>query len=282
MQRSSVDLPEPLRPIRATTVARSTEKDTSFSTASEPKLLCTRDKRTTDMEPPFKPPAECREGKADEEVERRDAAEDGQRLEGQVVDQLAGPGELDEADEGGQRRILDDLHHDADGRRGRHADGLRNDDVPKLLYATEAERGRTLPLRARHGLDAAAPYLAEEGARIERQRQGGGGDRRQVGADEAEPEIPDEELDQQRRALDDLNVDPGQRPYRPRPRDTAERHEPTDEAAADEGDDREQHRPLRRLQKEEGVVPDEVPDAHSVSSSGRAAAGAGRRPAPAP
>src|SRR5216117_1394767 len=41
MQRRSVLLPEPLAPIMLTTLPRGTSKDTPFSTASGPKLLCT-------------------------------------------------------------------------------------------------------------------------------------------------------------------------------------------------------------------------------------------------
>src|ERR1700730_6062485 len=99
MQRRSVLLPEPLRPMRATTVARSTASETSLSTLSEPKLLCTADKRTTDMESPFQLAAQRRQGKADEKIERRYTAEDGERLEGDVVDELAGARQLDEADQ---------------------------------------------------------------------------------------------------------------------------------------------------------------------------------------
>ena len=62
-------------------------------------------------------PAEQRQRPAQHEVDDGDDAEDDERLEGRVVDDLAGARHLGEADDRGERGALDDLHHVADGRR---------------------------------------------------------------------------------------------------------------------------------------------------------------------
>ena len=54
-QRSSVDLPEPERPISAVTPPLSTVSETPFSTSSGPKDLCTLSMTTSGMKPPFHP-----------------------------------------------------------------------------------------------------------------------------------------------------------------------------------------------------------------------------------
>ena len=84
---------------------------------------------------------------------------------------------------------------------------LRHDDVAQLLGEAEAERGAGLPLRGAGSPAGAAPDLAEEGAGIDRE----GGRRGDPGRDrEAEDRQAEEEHEQpgeQRRALDDLDVD---------------------------------------------------------------------------
>ena len=136
----------------------------------------------------------------------RDDAEHQERLEGRVVDDLAGAGELGEADDRGERRALDQLHQEADGRRHRDLAGLRQDHVAHAGEVAQAERGRGLPLAGGNRLDAAAPDLAEERAGVERQR-----DRRRRPADRCRSpstgaaEEHQEQLHQQRRALEQLD-----------------------------------------------------------------------------
>ena len=87
-----------------------------------------------------------------------------------VVDDLPGAGDLDEADDRGERRALHQLHQEADGGRDGDLAGLRQDHVAHARQVAQAERSRGLPLAGRDRLDAAAPDLAEECRGIQRQR----------------------------------------------------------------------------------------------------------------
>src|SRR5882757_1180512 len=140
MQRSSVLLPEPLRPMMATTCPVSTLSDTPFRTSTGPKRLCTSSMTTAGMHCPFKVAAETRKRKADQEIDRRHGREDLERPECRVVDQLAGARQLDESHHRHDRRVLHQLDQETDGRRERYPDRLRNDDVAVLLRSRQRER----------------------------------------------------------------------------------------------------------------------------------------------
>src|SRR5262245_39743539 len=102
MQRSNVLLPEPDRPTTATVWPRATFRLTPSSTRKGPNSLMTSSTLTTDsssdMGPPFQRAGGNRERVAQHEIDGGDGAEDRERLEGRVVDDLAGAGQLDEAD----------------------------------------------------------------------------------------------------------------------------------------------------------------------------------------
>src|SRR5205085_1402345 len=124
MQRSSVLLPEPLRPTIATVWPRATSKPTPSSTRSAPNALTTISRRTIasaavesvpDMDLPLERARGQRQRVAQREIDRGDDAEDDERLEGRVVDDLARAREFDETDHRGERGVLDDLDHEADG-----------------------------------------------------------------------------------------------------------------------------------------------------------------------
>src|SRR5882757_11225496 len=156
MQRKRVLLPEPLRPMMATTSPVSTDSETPFSTSSGPNRLCTSSMTTAGMKRPFEMAAEAGEREADREIQRRHRGEDLEGLEGGVVDQLPGPGEIDEADHRDDRGVLHQLHQEADARRQRDAQRLRQDDVAVLLRGAERQRRGGFPLLEGHGLDRAA------------------------------------------------------------------------------------------------------------------------------
>src|SRR3954470_14011137 len=88
MQRSSVDLPEPLRPMIATTSPGSTLTSMPFSTSTAPKRLWTPSTCTTGIELPFEAPGQQRDRPADREVDQRHRPEDLEGLEGGVVDEV--------------------------------------------------------------------------------------------------------------------------------------------------------------------------------------------------
>ena len=79
----------------------------------------------------------------------------------------------------------------------------------------EAQRRAGLPLPLRDRLQAAAPDLAEEGRGVDRQRQRRGGPGVDRKADERQAEEEDEQLAEQRRALDQVDVADGEPVDRP-------------------------------------------------------------------
>src|SRR5260221_6867543 len=252
MQRKSVLLPEPLAPMIATTSPASISSVTSCRTWCVPKALEMPFNAKIGIDAPFEILREQRERPAEDEIERAHDRIDDHRLEGEICHQLAGAGELDEADERGDRRALDELHDEADGRRDRDAHRLRQDDVPELLGEAEGEALGSFPLRSRDRLDRAAPDLAEKGAGVERE---GEADRR-PGVDlevegDGEPIIGDEELHQDRRALEELDVADGKPAQRTDRRGPQDRDHQPHAAPAEQGDQRQQQRPADRLDEKQ-------------------------------
>src|SRR3954471_21637915 len=196
IQRSRVLLPEPERPMMATTSPLAMSSETPFSTSLAPKLFLTSRILTSDIEASFdflRPP---RQREAQAEIDQRDQRVDQERPEGGVVEHGAGLGQLDEADDRGERRALDDLYGEADGRRDRDARGLRQDDVAHLLDVAEREAGGGLPLALRYRLDAAAPDLGQERTGPECQRQRRRCPRRDLDAEQRDAEEEQKQLHQ--------------------------------------------------------------------------------------
>src|SRR5258705_12494838 len=146
MQRSRVLLPEPERPMMATTSPLAMSSETPFSTSFAPKLFLTSRMLTSDIKASFdflRPPGQR---EAETEIDQRDQRIDQERPEGRVVEHGAGLGQFDEADDRGERGALDDLHGEANGRCDRDARGLRRDNVGRLLRVAEPEAGGRLPM----------------------------------------------------------------------------------------------------------------------------------------
>src|SRR5258708_26764504 len=101
MQRNRVLLPEPLRPTTATVWPRATSKPTPSNTRSGPNSFTTFSMRTmgssAGMGSPFQRAGSDRQRLAQHEIDGGDRGEDHERLEGRVVDDLAGARQLDEA-----------------------------------------------------------------------------------------------------------------------------------------------------------------------------------------
>ena len=189
--------------------------------------------------------AEARQRPAQHEVDRRHDAEHEERPERHVVDDLPGAGDLDEADDRGERRALHQQHQEADGRRDGDPAGLRQDHVAHAATGG-AGRARSRPpigrwesprcsrARSRRGTRAAFSVSAIAAAiqRID------------AGAQHSGAEEHQEELHQQRRALEQLDIGRGREAQPRRRRDVrAERDGQPADAAADEGDSRQQQRP---------------------------------------
>src|SRR5689334_3347834 len=117
MQRSRVLLPEPERPMIATTSPRSTSTDTPFRTSVGPKLFRTSTMSTSGMELPFQTMGIPGEREAEREIDRGHQRVDQEGPEGRVVEHGAGLGQVDEADDRGERGTLDHLHREAHRRR---------------------------------------------------------------------------------------------------------------------------------------------------------------------
>src|SRR3982750_472857 len=117
MQRRSVVLPEPERPITATTSPASTSSDTSSRTTFVPNCLRSLANAKSGIDPPFETQRQKRHRPAQCEVQKRDDRVHDHRLERHVDDQLPGARQLDETDDRGDRRPLDELNQESDGRR---------------------------------------------------------------------------------------------------------------------------------------------------------------------
>src|SRR3954470_2378077 len=124
MQRSIVLLTEPERPITAIMSPWRTASETWSSTVFWPKRFTTSESSTSDMEPPLEDTAPLSQWEAHQEIDRRDDEEDGHRPEGRGVGDLRLAGQLDEADGGRERGVLDELHQEADRRRDGYAHRL--------------------------------------------------------------------------------------------------------------------------------------------------------------
>src|SRR5688572_31731182 len=99
MQRRAVLLPEPLRPMIATTDPGRTWNDTPSSTLTVPKRLHTASTSTMgDIKRPFEAAAPGRQRITEREIQGRDQHEDNERAERGVVDHLARAHQFDESD----------------------------------------------------------------------------------------------------------------------------------------------------------------------------------------
>src|SRR5450830_562500 len=188
-QRSKVLLPDPLRPMIATIWPFCTSSETPFSTLFVPKLLCRLLMLTiADIQFPFKVLAQRRQRIAETKINQGHTAEHSERLERRVVDDLTGARQIDETDHRSQRGVLDDLHHEADGRWNGDLECLWQDHLVQLLKAVEAQTFGGFPLSLRYRFDTTAPDLTEEGGAIHRKRNPGGHQRRQLEAGNGQTE----------------------------------------------------------------------------------------------
>src|SRR3954447_3164356 len=166
MHRNIVLLPDPERPITAMMSPGSMSSDTRSSTVREPNRLTTPWSSTSDTERPFQAPAPLGQWEAHGEIDRRHNNVDGKGAVRRGISELPLARQFDEADHGGERCVLDELHEEANRRRDGDAYGLRHDDVAQLLGKAQAQRGSSLPLLRWDRLQTAAPDLAQESARV--------------------------------------------------------------------------------------------------------------------
>ena len=120
---------------------------------------------------------------------------------------------------------------------------LRQDHVRQPLPPAQRQAFGRFVLGARHGFDAAAPDLAEVGGDIDAQPEAGGGQRLDAQAQGRQAEIGQRQEHQQRRALHQLYIQHGQVAHGRRAINPQDGHGKPQQAAADEGHDRQHHGP---------------------------------------
>src|SRR5438132_3099505 len=252
IQRSSVVLPDPERPMTATTSPASTSSDTSLRTRCEPKCLRMLLNAKSGIDPPFEPQRDQRNRPTQHEVEYGNQRIDHHRLEGDVDDELSGAGQFYEADDRRDRGALDQLHQETYGRWNRDAKGLRQNHMTQLRSGRKRNRRRRLPLLPRDGLNRAAPDLAQERGCIHRECQRDRRPRIDANAGKhREAVVREEQLHQYGRSLHHADVggrEPAQDRVRRRARDGE--HETT-EAATDKGNQRQHHGPAQGAKQEQ-------------------------------
>src|SRR5688572_4194907 len=207
MQRSKVLLPDPLLPMMAITSPFFTVRSMPLSTSFAPNDLRKPVISTTVF---IHAPLELSRIQADREAQREiqqgDAAVHDEGLERGVADHGAGLRQFDESDHRSQCGALDHLDQETDRGRDRDAGGLRQHHMAQLLAEVHGQALCCLPLALGNGGHAAAPDFREEGAGVQRQRQSRGHPGRGVDAEQGNAEVSQEQLHQQRRALEQLDV----------------------------------------------------------------------------
>ena len=135
-------------------------------------------------------------------------------LEGAIgvrLDVVGDGGQLLGRDLRGHGRGQHQQHELAGQRRIDLLDGRQQDDVPVDLEARQGEAFGRLDLAARDGFEAGAHDLGGIGADIDRERGSRDGEGGELEAEAGEAEIDEEDLDQQRRIADRLDIEPCRR-----------------------------------------------------------------------
>src|ERR1700712_5839689 len=148
--RSKVLLPEPLRPMIATTCPDSTEKSMPFRTWFAPNCFLRFCVSTSGIPFPFERARVTGKRITNHEIDHRDETVNHEGPEGRVRNHRAGFGEFGETDDGYKRRVLHGLHAETDRRSNGNARGLRDDHVTQLLEVVHRQARRCFPLALGH------------------------------------------------------------------------------------------------------------------------------------
>ena len=172
------------------------------------------------------------------------------RLEGQVAH-----GDL--RDDGGFEHHDDDL---AGQRRKDDLERLRQHDLHEHLHRVQAERARRLLLALRHRVEARADDLGGVGRHVQRHGEDGGGDRIEPDPEARQAEVDEEELHQERRVPDQLDIAGDGAPQQPAAAPAAGGEQDADDRA-EQGrhrDEQQRHRAAAHDRAERVVQPTEV------------------------
>ena len=192
-----------------------------------------------------------RKTRASGEVEAAGHGIDLEAAIGRAVDDARHVEELldaDLAEDAGRQHEEGEL---AGERREDDLERRLEDDEAEDLPARQAERHAGIALAGRHRFDAGAHDLGRVGAEIDDQRDQRRRQRVEAEAEAGQPEIDEEELRQQRRVADRLDVAQDGAAQQPRARAGGERAGEADEKAQR---DRRRAEPQRRRQPVEELV----------------------------
>ena len=162
--------------------------------------------------------------------------------------------QLEAADHLRERRVLDDVHEQADERRQQAAERLRQDHEagagrPSRSRARPPPRAaRTGSTAPRRGVASATWALPQRtsaiAAAVRAARELG-----VAGCDRRQAEVDEEDGDEDRQAAEDLDVEPDQRPERPEADRQQRPEHDSDQRAADDRDRRDAQRPREPLRR---------------------------------
>ena len=206
-----------------------------------------------DVDPRLDPLDELRGGIADQEIDHRHHREDLEVLVGGRREQLPAEHQVAHGDHRDQRGILEDRHEEVAERRDDDADRLWQDDPPHQQPARHSHRCAGLPLAFRDRLDAGSEHLGHIGGVVQRESHRAGHEWRQHDAGIGQHVVDEEELQQQRRAANELDVARCHHPQRRHPRDAGDADGKTEHQGQGERQQRDrdgQHRAFQQRRQE--------------------------------
>jgi len=162
----------------------------------------------------------------DGQIQQRGHGEGLEPVEGMGLDLSGHVGEVHDADGHDQRRILDEVQELGNERRHHDAEGLGQNDVTHGLDKGQAAGPGGFELVFGDGEDAGAQILGDEGRRVDGEGDYAAGEFEilsgepvvhELGQDGVGAEIPEEELNEQRRVAEKFRVGGGQPDQRPDP-----------------------------------------------------------------
>lgn len=164
----------------------------------------------------FEQADELRNRKRENEVDEGHASPDFDRCIRFGDDELTGTGEFFKTDHGNEGRVLQHRDEFVAKRRNDALEGLRQDDVSHRLCVGHAKRQARTHLALGNRLDAATEDFGNVGGGIHRASRHRGNEGVDTGTENVrQGKVDDEDLNQQRRAADEVHVDFGRQVEEP-------------------------------------------------------------------
>ncbi|EGE60873.1 hypothetical protein RHECNPAF_1330043 [Rhizobium etli CNPAF512] len=236
----------------------------SFSASVPNSLICLPAER----HPLFEMSAQEGKWPAQREIDRADHSEDDQRLESVIRYDLPGAGEFGKADDRDERGSLNESDEEADRRRKRDLKCLGQNHVEHAVAVRQAEGSRRFGLAKRHCLDASPPDFAEKRTAVGGQSDRGSDPCADVESDQSNAIIEHEELHQERRSLEHLDVQICEPAWKRVGTGSHQSDHHTDYAAACKRNSRKKNRPLQPFHEHPKVIYGNFSD-HGLTSFSR-------------